>query len=175
MDFFDKNNEFTQKKMHLEYILNQCLMNLNEQEAHIMQNDIKQNGNYHKSFFELIDVRISFWISEFIDYHEIDYKDVFSIPNEVPPGPKYVNKLDQFEFILEAFFIMLIIQDKYGDIRPLIHNLNTYAKNNLINIDKLNEVLVFFQNTLKQDIFYSNDIRKLALRKVIKDTIENNF
>jgi len=168
MNFFSKHKESTNRKKHFEFLINLCLLTIdNEYVAKQFILELKNNGNFKYGFKDNFDPRITFWIEQFALKHKATDVEVYGFPSEqIPSGPDYSDWKELYTFILEAFFIILILDD-ITDISKQLQNLNSYSKQKGFTTSSINNILQNFQDLIKTNDCYFTDIRQLDFYETI--------
>lgn len=168
MNFFTKHKDKVNAKKHFEFLLNLCILTIeNEHDAKLYLGEYQRYGNWKNTFNNNFDDRLTFWIKQIALHHNAADSEVYSMPNEkIPLGPDYSDSKQIFKLILEAFFIILILDDTY-DITKQLQNLSSYAKRNGIQTAALNNILQAFQEIIKTRDCYRTDIRKIDFYPIV--------
>lgn len=166
MNFFSKHKENTNRKKHFEFLLNLCILTIDDQkDVEQFLLDFQKNGNWKQSFKDYFDPRITYWVEHFALKHNATDVEVYGFPSEqIPSGPDYSDWREIYSFILEAFFLILILDD-ISDISKQLQNLNSYSKQKGFTTSSLNNILQIFQDLIKTYDCYYTDIRELDFYK----------
>ena len=171
MNFFNQHQLKYQHQQHFIFLIDLCTSGLSsEKEFDLFNEEFRIMGNFKNTFCQIIDSRVVFLILEFQKHHNASDNDVFSFTPTKFDGPNYSHKRDVINFILEAYYLILVM-DKTVDTTNQSNNLIRYSVNHGIGEDEVMRLTLCFEELLVDSLSGIYDIKEVDFYQISERVI----